>query len=66
MTIAWENRRKGKKGLVVSLPDYSYAVAIRDRDSHFVLKTAFPVTWEHTRQRHQREHEEYLAQASQL
>jgi len=60
-TIHWENERRGQLGIVVSLPDHSYAVAVRKRRGYLVLKTAFPVSWGHTKRTHEREYRDYSA-----
>lgn len=59
-TVCWENERKGARSLVVALPDYSYIVAMRQRNGYFLLRSAYPIESNRRRENQRKEHEAFL------
>lgn len=54
----WRNERKGQKGIIIALGDFSYLVVLRERRNQVLLWTAYYVERDHQRRKHAREFQE--------
>jgi hypothetical protein len=55
----WENRRGRDTRVCIWFQEVEYLVVLAVRRGYFLLWTAYPVTWAHTRRKLQREYEAY-------
>jgi hypothetical protein len=60
----WSNvrgnaRRRKERRIVLWLYDEDYVVVLADRDRYVLLWTAYYVSWDHTRKKLLKDHEEY-------
>ncbi len=56
----WKNQRKGKTRHLLWLENAEFLVILENRSSAWVLWTAYPVTYEHRKERLRKEHKDYL------
>lgn len=59
--LIWENERQTNGGAyILALSDFSYKVVLTKRNGFVLLWTQFPIEYENTKRKMQREYEEYL------
>jgi hypothetical protein len=59
----WRNKRKSEKRVLFWFYEEDYLVIIAERKNYFLLRTAYFVTYKHTKEKLMKEYEEYLKKA---
>jgi hypothetical protein len=59
----WRNKRKSEKRVLFWFYEEDYLVIIAARKNYFLLRTAYLVTYKHTKEKLMKEYEEYLKKA---
>lgn len=62
----WENKREGETRICLwlSFDNEDYLVVLAKREGYLLLWTAYPLTWEHTKRKLQKEYEAFKAGAA--
>ena len=55
----WENERRGEKRICIWLEEKDYLVILADRETYILFWTAYPVTYNHTKRKLQKEYEAF-------
>ena len=58
--LIWKNRRKGKPRIVLWCTKIDYVVILDERTDFCIFWTAYPVTYQHTREKLLKEYQEYI------
>ena len=56
----WKNKRKGKSRIVLWCTEIDYVVILDERADFLIFWTAYPVTYQHTREKLLKEYHEFL------
>jgi len=56
----WENERHGRTHVCIWLDEVGYLVVLRKVEAHYVLLTAYPVTYENRKRSLRKEYEAYI------
>jgi len=57
--LIWENKRKCKTRVLIWCKMIDYLIILEERESYYLFWTAYPITYEHTRRKLQREYDLY-------
>jgi len=57
--LVWENERKGNTNVLLYCKDIDYLVVLGKRQNYFLLVTAYPIHYDHTRDKLMKEYARY-------
>ncbi len=60
--LTWKNIRKGKTRILIWCKEIEYLVVLDERKDFCIFWTAYPVTYRHTKEKLQKEYDEYVKQ----
>jgi hypothetical protein len=56
----WKNKRKSDNRICLCYGDWEYLVVLIDKNSYVILFTAYPIQWRHTREKLEKEYNDYI------